>query len=169
MMAMLATVARRTETWVGLLLIAADQITKALVRQHIPLHDAITVVPGLLNLTHVLNTGAAFGLFNATDFPMKSLAIGLLAIGALVAIAIYSLSFGADTTLGRYSLALILAGAIGNLIDRATTGAVVDFVDVYWGNWHFWAFNVADSAITVGAALLILDMLRAGRHVPTTA
>jgi signal peptidase II len=162
----LGTVARRTETWIGLLLVVADQITKALVVRHIPLHDQITVIPGLLNLTHVLNTGAAFGLFNAADFPLKSLAIGLLAIGALVAIAIYSLSFGADTAIGRYSLALILSGAIGNLIDRATTGAVVDFVDVYWGSWHFWTFNVADSAITIGAALLILDMLRAGRHVP---
>ncbi len=166
---LLGTVARRTETWVGLLLIAADQLSKALVRQYIPPHDTLEIIPGLLNLTHVLNTGAAFGLLNAADFPFKSLVIGVLAIGALVAIAIYALSFGADTTLGRYALALTLAGAIGNLIDRATTGAVVDFVDVYWGGWHFWAFNVADSAITIGAALLILDMLRAGRHVPTTA
>jgi signal peptidase II len=168
-MSMLGTIARRTEVWVGLLLIAADQLSKALVRQHIPPHDTIEVIPGLLNLTHVLNTGAAFGLLNAADFPFKSVVIGVLAIGALVAIGFYAVSFGADTTLGRYSLALILAGAVGNLIDRATAGAVVDFVDLYWGAWHFWAFNVADSAITIGAALLILDMLRAGRHVPTTA
>jgi signal peptidase II len=166
---MLGKIVRRAELWVGLGLIMADQATKALVRHHIPPHDTIEVIPGLLNLTHVLNTGAAFGLLSAADFPFKSIVIGVLAIGALVAIAIYAMSFGADTLLGRYSLAFILAGAIGNLIDRALAGAVVDFVDVYWGGWHFWAFNVADSAITVGAALLILDMLRAGRHVPTTA
>jgi len=85
-----------------------------------------------------------------------------------VAIAVYALSFGTETPLARYSLMLILAGATGNLIDRAVAGAVVDFIDVYWGQWHFWAFNIADSAITIGAVLLILDMLRAGRHVPTT-
>lgn len=163
---MLGIALRRAETWVGLVLVVADQVTKALVVRHIPLHDTVPVIPGLLNLTHVLNTGAAFGLFNAADFPMKSLAIGLLAIGALIAIAVYSLSFGANTALGRYSLTLILAGAISNLIDRARTGAVVDFVDAFWGGWHFWAFNVADAAITIGAALLILDMLRAGSHVP---
>lgn len=168
-MSMLGSIARRTELWVGLILIAADQLSKALVRQHIALHDSVEVIPNLLNLTHVLNTGAAFGLLNAADFPFKSVVIGVLAIGALVAIGFYAISFGADTKLGRYSLAFILAGAIGNLIDRATTGAVVDFVDVYWSSWHFWAFNIADSAITVGACLLILDMLRAGRHVPTTA
>jgi signal peptidase II len=63
-------------------------------------------------------------------------------------------------------MALILGGAVGNLIDRATRGFVVDFVDAHWGGWHFWAFNVADAAITVGAILLILDMLGAGRDVP---
>ena len=159
---------RRTEFWVGLAIVLVDQATKAMVRARIEPHDAIEVIPGLLNLTHVLNTGAAFGLLNAADFPFKSVVIAGLAIGALVAIAVYALSFGTETALARYSLMLILAGACGNLIDRAVAGAVVDFVDVYWGNWHFWAFNIADSAITIGAALLILDMLRAGRHVPTT-
>jgi signal peptidase II len=159
---------KRTEFWVGLGIVLVDQLSKAIVRAHIMPHDQIEVIPGLLNLTHVLNTGAAFGLLNAADFPFKSVVIAGLAIGALIAIAVYALSFGTETALARYSLMLILAGASGNLIDRAVAGAVVDFVDVYWGNWHFWAFNVADSAITIGAALLILDMLRAGRHVPTT-
>jgi signal peptidase II len=159
---------RRREFWVGLGIVFADQLTKAIVRAAIEPHESVEVIPGLVNLTHVLNTGAAFGLLNAADFPFKSLVIAGLAIGALVAIAVYALSFGTETSLARYSLTLILAGAIGNLIDRAVAGAVVDFVDVYWGQWHFWAFNIADSAITIGAALLILDMLRAGRHVPKT-
>jgi signal peptidase II len=159
---------RRAEFWVGLAIVLTDQLTKAIVRASIVPHDTVEIIPGLLNMTHVLNSGAAFGLLQAADFPFKSVVIAALAIGALVAIAVYALSFGTETPLARYSLTLILAGACGNLIDRAVAGAVVDFVDVYWGNWHFWAFNIADSAITIGAALLILDMLRAGRHVPTT-
>src|ERR1700754_293741 len=162
------TLLRRTEFWVGVAIVLVDQLTKAIVRARIEQHDSIEVIPGFLNLTHVLNTGAAFGLLNAADFPFKSVVIAALAIGALVAIAVYALSFGTETPLARYSLMLILAGATGNLIDRAVAGAVVDFIDVYWGQWHFWAFNIADSAITIGAVLLILDMLRAGRHVPTT-
>jgi signal peptidase II len=163
------TLLRRSETWLGLGIVALDQVTKALVRESIGLHDNVVVVPGLLNLTHVLNTGAAFGMLNAADFPFKSVVVALLAIGALVAIAVYALVFGSETRLARFSLTLILAGACGNLIDRALSGAVVDFVDVYWGSWHFWTFNVADSAITVGAILLVLDMFRTGRHVPSPA
>ena len=67
--------------------------------------------------------------------------------------------------MARIGLALIIGGAAGNLLDRLVTGSVVDFVDVYWRNWHFWAFNVADSAITIGVALMILDMIGAGSHV----
>jgi signal peptidase II len=160
---------RRTELWIAIATIALDQATKAAVRARIGLHDNIEVVPGLLNLTHVLNTGAAFGLLNAADFPFKSLVVALLAIGALVAIGFYAMTFGSETRLARLALTLILAGAIGNLIDRAVSGAVVDFVDVYWGTWHFWTFNVADSAITVGAILLVLDMFRTGKHVPSPA
>jgi signal peptidase II len=160
---------RRTELWLAVGIIAADQASKALVRARIGLHDNIEIVPGLLNITHVLNTGAAFGLLNAADFPFKSLVVALLAIGALLAIAFYAMTFGSETRLARLSMTLILAGAIGNLIDRAVSGAVVDFVDVYWGSWHFWTFNVADSAITVGAILLVLDMFRTGKHVPSPA
>jgi len=168
MLTMLARLTRRTELWMGVCLVLLDQMSKAAVRATIPPHDSFTVIPGLLNLTHVLNSGAAFGFLNASDFPFKSVVIAMLAVGALIAIGIYAVSFGTETAITRYSLTLILAGACGNLIDRARTGAVVDFVDVYWQNWHFWAFNVADSAITIGALLLIFDMLRAGRHVPTT-
>jgi signal peptidase II len=164
----LARLPYRPETWLGLSLILLDQLSKAVVRATIPTHDSVTVIPGLLNLTHVLNSGAAFGFLNASEFPFKTVVIAMLAVCALVAIGIYAVSFGTETAVTRYALTLILAGASGNLIDRARTGAVVDFVDVYWQTWHFWAFNVADSAITIGAVLLIFDMLRAGRHVPTT-
>ena len=73
-------------------------------------------------------------------------------------------SSGFHERLARFGLSLILGGAFGNLIDRAFVGHVVDFVDVYWGNSHFWAFNVADAAITVGAILVLLDMIGLGRH-----
>jgi len=112
----------------------------------------------------VQNTGAAFGLLNAADFPFKSaLMIGIATL-ALVAISLYARQLGNDEKLSRYGLALILGGAFGNLIDRAIAGYVVDFVDVYWGEAHFWAFNVADAAITIGAILVLLEMLGLGRQ-----
>ncbi len=85
-------------------------------------------------------------------------------VSALVAISLYARQLGNDEKLSRYGLALILGGAFGNLIDRAIAGYVVDFVDVYWGEAHFWAFNVADAAITIGAVLVLLEMLGVGRH-----
>jgi signal peptidase II len=140
-----------------------DQLTKQLVRQWLPLHESRTVIPGLLDFTHVQNTGAAFGLLSGADFPYKAAVMIGVAVIALVAIAAFGAQLRADERLARFGLALILGGAMGNLIDRAVAGHVVDFVDVYWGNWHFWAFNVADAAITVGAALVLLDMFGLGR------
>jgi signal peptidase II len=144
--------------------LAADQLTKQVVRQLLPLHDTLKIVPGLLDFTHVQNTGAAFGLLNAADFPYKpAVMIGIAAI-ALVAIAAYGAQLGFHERLARFGLSLILGGAFGNLIDRAVVGYVVDFVDVYWGDAHFWAFNVADAAISIGAVLVLLDMIGLGRH-----
>ncbi len=160
---------RAAELWLAIGLIGADQLTKSAVRASIAPHESVVVIPGLLNLTHVLNTGAAFGFLNAVDFPFKTVVVAVLAFAALAAIAFYAVTLGSETRLARLSLTLILAGAVGNLIDRTTTGAVVDFVDVHFRGWHFWAFNVADSAITIGALLLILDMFRTGSHVPSTA
>jgi signal peptidase II len=159
--------AYRLELTLGTAVVAADQLTKALVRSSLPLHDSVTIIPGFIDLTHVRNTGAAFGLFNAADFPLKPAVMLGMAIIALAAIAVYAAQLRPDERLARVGLALVLGGAVGNLIDRVTTGYVLDFVDVYYGNAHFWAFNVADSAITIGAVLVILDVLLAGRrHVP---
>lgn len=145
-------------------IVAVDQLTKLLVRTTIPLYSKHSIIPNLLDFTHVQNTGAAFGLLNAADFPYKSaLMIGIATL-ALVAISLYARQLGNDEKLSRYGLALILGGAFGNLIDRAIAGYVVDFVDVYWGDAHFWAFNVADAAITIGAILVLLEMLGVGRH-----
>ena len=159
--------AHRFELTLGIAIVAADQLTKALIRQSLSLYETTTIIPGFIDLTHVRNTGAAFGLFNAADFPLKPAIMLGMAILALAAIAVYASQLRPDERLARTGLALVLGGAVGNLIDRAVTGYVLDFVDVYYGDAHFWAFNVADSAITVGAALVILDVLFAGRrHVP---
>jgi signal peptidase II len=148
-------------------LVALDQVTKAIVRQTLALGESRSIIPDFLDLTHVHNTGAAFGLLNAVEFPYKPFVMTAVAALALMAIAAYATQLGFHERLARFGLALILAGALGNLIDRAVFGYVVDFVDVYWGNTHFWAFNVADSAITIGAILVLLDMIGLGRrHAP---
>ena len=148
-------------------IVALDQITKQMVRAGVALHDSIEVIPGVLNLVHVRNTGAAFGFLNLADLPYKRALMTGMALLALAAVSWYASQIGPRSVLARAGLALIVGGAVGNLIDRAAVGYVVDFVDVYWGSVHFWAFNVADSAITVGAGLLILDLLRSPDHVST--
>jgi len=140
-------------------IVVFDQITKALVAASLPLYETIAVIPGFVDLTHVRNTGAAFGLLNTADLPMKWLLMVAMALVAIAAIAAYGATLRADERVARAGLALVLGGAIGNLIDRARQGYVLDFVDVYSGDWHFWAFNVADAAITVGAILVIFDLL----------
>ena len=149
---------RRVMAIIGVAILVLDQLTKLLVRTQIALNDSIEIVPGFLNLVHVRNTGAAFGFLNGIDLGYKQLLMTTVALVALLAIGLYAWRVGSHERLARAGLALILGGAVGNLIDRASVGYVVDFVDVYWRSYHFWAFNVADSAITVGACLLILDM-----------
>ena len=142
-----------------LIIVAFDQVTKAIVRAKLPLHESVTVIPGLVDFTHVRNTGAAFGFLDSVDFPYKTVVIALIATAALIGVGMYAASLAHHQLAARAGLALIIGGAAGNLIDRLTAGSVVDFVDVYWHSWHFWAFNVADSAITVGVAIMILDMI----------
>ena len=162
----MARYSRQPDLWIALAVVVLDQIVKAIVRREIALNESITVIPGFFDLTRVHNTGTAFGFMNSTDFPFKTVILACIAIGALAALAIYAATLPANQWLARIGLALILGGAAGNLIDRVTEGYVVDFVDLYWSGWHFWAFNVADASITVGVALMILDLLGAGsRHV----
>jgi signal peptidase II len=159
---------RRLEIWLPIVIVALDQLTKFIVRANVPLYSTVTVIPGFMNITHVLNTGAAFGILNTSDFPFKTVVIAVIATAALMGVGMYAASLGHHQFLARAGLSLIFGGAAGNLIDRITAGSVVDFVDVYWGTYHFWAFNVADSAISVGVAIMILDMLGAGTHVSKT-
>ncbi len=160
--------ARRLEIWLPILVVAIDQLSKAAIRATLPLHESVTVLPGLIDFTHVRNSGAAFGILNGVDFPFKTILIAVIATSALVGVGMYAASLAHHQLVARLGLALIIGGAAGNLIDRIIAGSVVDFVDVYWRTYHFWAFNVADSAISVGVAIMILDMLGVGAHVSKT-
>ena len=152
-----------------LLLMAAvvglDQLTKAILVRSIELHGPhVPIFDGLLSLSHVQNRGAAFGLLSDWDLPYQSSLLSLLSICALLAIAVYFLRLPAAARLPRLALALVLGGAIGNLLDRVRLGYVVDFIHVYWRQHQWPDFNVADSAITVGVTLLVLDILRSPSH-----
>lgn len=155
---------RRLEVGVAVAVVVLDQVTKAAVRRAVPENGGIDVIPGFLDLTRVHNTGAAFGMLNTADFPFKPIVLGLVALVALVGVAWYAWFIPLRERLARIGIAGVLGGAIGNLIDRATAGYVLDFVDAYWNGWHFWAFNVADAAITIGVGLMILDLLGLGRR-----
>jgi len=155
---------RRLEIGIVLVVIVLDQITKALVRNALALHESVDVIPGLLSLTRVHNTGAAFGMLNGVDFAFKAVVMSMVAVVALGGVAWYAVSVPLSDRLARVGIAGVAGGAVGNLIDRATAGYVLDFVDAYWSGWHFWAFNVADAAITLGVCCMILDILGMGRR-----
>ena len=162
-------VRRRLELWLPIAIIAIDQLTKALVRARLRVYESVSIIPGFMDFTHVRNTGAAFGMLDGADFPLKTTVIAVIATAALIGVGVYSANLAAHQLLARIGLALIVGGAAGNLIDRLWFGSVVDFVDVYWRTHHFWAFNVADSAISIGVTVMILDMLGLGAHVSKTA
>ncbi len=154
----------RIELLIASVIVVLDQAAKAAVRASMVQHESVEIIPGFFSLTRVHNFGAAFGLMNTAEFPYKDVVLALVAAAALVGLAVYGATLPADQRLARVGLALIVGGAAGNLIDRIGSGYVVDFVDVFWRDWHFWAFNVADAAITVGVSLMILDLLGIGRH-----
>lgn len=140
-------------------IIALDQITKTMITARFNLHEAQAVIPGFFNLVYVLNPGAAFGFLadaSATFRYFFFTGITVLAAGLIV---YYLVKSNPRNLLLAGSLTLIFGGAVGNLIDRLRFGAVVDFLDVYLGTAHWPAFNVADSAITVGAVLMIWEMI----------
>lgn len=139
--------------------VALDQISKAIALDRLSLGVPVPLVDGLVALTLVLNPGLAFGLLGSVPPAWRWMvaALSLVALAVLARVAIRVLPAGGWT--GRLAVGLIFGGAVGNLLDRARFGAVVDFVDVHWREWHWPAFNVADSAITVGVTLLALRLL----------
>jgi signal peptidase II len=136
-----------------------DRLAKWSVASNIPLHNSVTVIPGCFHLTHVENTGAAFGLFAESTAQWKIGALVSFSVIALMVVSalLWKHSHALSTT--TIGLSLILGGATGNLWDRMLTGHVVDFLDFYVGSYHWPAFNVADSAIVIGAVLLVSEIV----------
>lgn len=136
--------------------IALDQLTKAWIVDSFKLFDSLEVIPGFFNLVYVTNSGAAFSLFARVDSPWRH--YFFLGVGALAVVGL-SVAYVKMVKINWYycpALALIAGGAIGNLIDRVRYGSVVDFLDVYIGQYHWPAFNVADSAICIGAGMVLI-------------
>lgn len=148
-----------------------DRLTKLIIRQEVSTWDTYTVIPGLLNIIHAENPGAAFSLFAGAQPEWRSFFLVAISAGALVLISVLlwhpSGRLG-DSRLLRVGLSFILGGALGNLYDRIVNGTVTDFLDLYLGDFHWPAFNVADSAITLGAAMVLLDMALSRRPAHQT-
>ncbi|HXJ81237.1 MAG TPA: signal peptidase II [Candidatus Methylomirabilis sp.] len=152
----------RTAAGTALVVLVLDQITKLLALERLEPAIPIRVFDGFFSLTLIMNPGLAFGMLSSTPTAWRWI-VALLSIGALAVLAsvgIRLLPTGGWTT--RIALGFIFGGAAGNLIDRARFGAVVDFLDFYWRDYHWPAFNVADSAISVGVALLALRIIWPG-------
>jgi signal peptidase II len=154
---------------VALLIAAAvfllDRVTKLWIESTMDSWDVVHVIPGFFDLVHTKNRGAAFGIFADSDHPLRTTLLIVVSVAVLVFITVVLLrpskgnAFG-GTKLTGLGLALVMGGALGNIYDRAVFGEVTDFLEFYYESWRFAAFNIADSAITVGAGLLLLDMWR---------
>jgi signal peptidase II len=146
-----------------------DQFSKFIVDRSMPLHHTIPIIDGLFNLTYVRNTGAAFGIFAGSHEAFRLpflIIVSVLAIG-FIFVMLKRLRAGETGLIG--ALALILGGAIGNLIDRIVYGEVIDFLDVYWAEYHWPAFNIADSCITVGVTITLYFLITAKGEDPFAA
>jgi signal peptidase II len=145
-----------TAGWVLVL----DQLTKFAVRDRLPLFRRIPVIPGFFNLIHVHNTGGAFGIFSGQRGGLGTLFFTVVSLLAVCGILfLFAKSKEHERTL-RFGLSLVLAGALGNLLDRVRLGEVVDFLEFYVSTFYWPAFNIADSAICLGIGLMALEMLR---------
>jgi signal peptidase II len=148
----------------GLLL---DQASKLYIHRTMELYQSIPVIDGFFNIFYIRNRGAAFSFLSQASWRLPF----FIAV-SLIASSVILVAFGRlrnDQRLAQASLAMIFSGAVGNLIDRVRMGEVIDFLDLYWGSHHWPAFNVADSFICVGVALLTLDMLREERRAKRAA
>ncbi len=144
---------------IAVTVIIVDQMTKYWITQSMRLHESIPIVPNLFSFTYIRNPGAAFGLLAGISNAFRTVFFGITSLFALALLGTILVRLPEKDWIGQVSIAGILGGAIGNLIDRLRFGEVIDFLDVYVESYHWPAFNVADSAITLGAACLILDEL----------
>ena len=143
---------------ISLAVLVLDQLSKNLVESLLSLHQSRPVISGLLNLTHVRNSGVAFGMFASHGDRVGTLLLTGLGLAALLVVGVYFWRTPREERRLLVSLALILGGAVGNLLDRMVSGEVTDFIDFYLGAYHWHTFNAADSAITIGIILMTLDI-----------
>ncbi len=150
---------------ISVLVIALDRVTKIWVGRHIELGSGIPVIPHIFRISHVMNSGAAFSLFGDSSSPnrVRWFLIGFSLLAA-VAVAGFLVNLGRRFTGTTVALALILGGALGNVYDRIRYGYVTDFLEVHIVHYHWPDFNIADSAICIGAILIVLDSLRPRRE-----
>ena len=145
-------------------IVVLDALTKWLVVQRIDLHEAVPIIPKFFQLVHVRNTGAAFGIGANAESHLVPMLLNIGALAVFAVVVVYSFRSAVTARTLQVGLHLILGGAIGNLADRLRQSYVIDFMDVYFRGWHFWAFNVADACITIGAILVFVDLLFVTRH-----
>jgi signal peptidase II len=146
------------------LILLLDQITKYYIASSMLLHESIPVIKGLFSITYVRNPGAAFGFLSGASPLFRSIFFAAVTVLAIFLVLHYIWKSKAEEPLLSLALSLILAGAVGNLIDRVRLGEVIDFLDVYIGSCHWPAFNVADSAISIGAVILFIELVRHGKN-----
>jgi signal peptidase II len=146
--------------------IVADQLTKLSIMQNMRLHESIPIIPNLFSLTYIRNPGAAFGLLAGSSNAFRMLFFGVTSLFALALLGTILVRLPAGDWMGQLSIAAILGGAIGNLMDRLRYGEVIDFLDVYIDTYHWPAFNVADSAISVGVVFLIIHFAYEKKESP---
>jgi len=148
----------------ALIVLVADQASKFAVQKFTQAGSLRVVIPGLINLVHTSNPGVAFGLLADSNSPWLA-SVLIVFSTAVIALLLWLLATGrAGGRLGQTGLALILGGAAGNVLDRALRHSVTDFIDFHIGNYHWYTFNVADSAIVIGAGLVVLELFRDWRH-----
>lgn len=150
---------RKFHLLIAFFVVVLDRLAKLAVERKIPLHDGIQIIPGFFRLTHLENRGAAFGLFADSPSPWKIATLVLFSVVALVVVSMLLWKNSHTISTTGVGLALILGGAIGNLWDRLTAGHVTDFLLFYIGHYQWPAFNVADSAIVIGAGLLVYEIV----------
>ncbi len=141
-------------------IIVLDQLTKLLILQYLPLHSSLEIIPGFFNLVHVRNPGGAFSIFAGADSALRQGLFLVMTVFIVIVLLFAYRKLRPEDRWTRTSYALIVGGALGNLVDRLRFGEVIDFLDCYVGAYHWPAFNVADSAITVGALMLVVSLLR---------
>ena len=145
--------------WAGLVIVL-DQLSKIWVVNSFELHESLSLIPGFFSLTYITNTGAAFGMLAGQQGLGRQLFFGAVAILALLVLYFAFREYRQRGRLYMAAIGLVAGGAVGNLLDRLRLGHVIDFLDVYYRRYHWPAFNVADSAITIGVALFILASFR---------